>query len=207
VIATFFDFDGTLAWLDVDIDAVRRDVAELFEPHGIRRDFSPLLATIDAAAKELGDGGTSVRSEALELVTAAELSVASQVRPREGAREALERAAKKGSVAIVTNNSRRAVRAALEAMSIDDVVVVGREDGAVKPSHALMVEARRALGTGAGLYRMIGDSPTDVLAARAARAFLGEVECIALTGGRCSEEALADVRPDRTISELDELWK
>jgi len=199
-----FDLDGTLVVLDIDIEAVRARVAQLFSAAGIVRPFSPILTAIDAAATELGvDTGPALRSQALEMITRAEVAAAGRARPRRGAAELVRAAARVGEVSVVTNNSRWAAELALQRLVPEIApVIVGREDVArPKPDpEGILLATRQWAGQGAIV--VVGDSPVDVRAARAAGAALGRaIEVAVVAGGRAEAAELAGLVPDRMVDE------
>jgi len=203
-----FDLDGTLVFLDVDIEQVRARVASLFADAGVQRRFSPLLANIDEAAEEVGgEGGQRLRAQALELISAAEIEAARTARPRSGAVELLRAASRVAAVAVVTNNSRRAAELALRSLVPGLApVILGREDSSrPKPDPQGMIEAITRLDV-EGAVLVVGDSPMDVRAARAAGAALGrELEVAVVTGGRAEAAELVALGPDLMVGEPAEL--
>ncbi len=204
--ATFFDLDGTLVVLEVDIERIRLQIAELFAAHGIARRFSPILETIELAARDVAEGGAVLRQRALSLLTEAECASAGDARFCPGAALAIAQARERGPVAIVSNNSRDAVDRVISRLG-GEIVAVGREDGRAKPEPDLMEVAHRLVGARRGTYRVVGDAPTDIMAARAASGVLGRVESIAVLGGRGSRAQLEAAGPDRVIGDLGELWR
>ena len=72
-----------------------------------------------------------------------------------------------------------------------------------KPAPDGVVAAARALSAGGTIW-MIGDSPRDVGAARAAASLLGpayRVRTIAVLGGHAPEEAVRAAAPDHVVSD------
>lgn len=201
-----FDLDGTLAILGVDIEAVRREVAALFLPHGIEGEFRPILDRIDAAALEVGGAlGRELREQSLALITRAEVVASRTALPRAGAARALEVALQCASVAILTNNSRSAAKLVLDRLAPGHrFEIVGREDAPPKPAPDGLLLACNALGV-RGRVLVIGDSVSDVRAARAAASSLDSVLVVAIRGGRGSDSELVQAQPDELIDELSEL--
>lgn len=109
-----------------------------------------------------------------EALRAAELAASTTAQPSIGVREFLsERAKRAQPVLIVSNNGEPAIRAYLSRHELSDLVTgiharpIGRPD-LMKPSPYLLQEAAKAIGQPARHLVMIGDSATDVAAARAA---------------------------------------
>jgi HAD superfamily hydrolase (TIGR01509 family) len=109
-----------------------------------------------------------------EALTAAELTAIGSAEPTPYAREVIVAAHRAGRrVAIVSNNSAAAVRAYLVDRRLDDYVypVVGRafaDPGRMKPNPAPVLAALDELAADPGACVMVGDSPSDIDAARAA---------------------------------------
>ncbi len=144
-----FDFDGTLFHLPVDYDAVRDDLA--LAP-GVR---------VGQALQRFIDDGDEV---SLAVVTRHEVAAAATGSFTKGAQDCLSG----DRVAIVTRNSREAVRAALGSRA-DTVVIIGREDvRRLKPDPDGVLLALKKLGADPARTAMVGDTFHDVAAARAA---------------------------------------
>lgn len=109
-----------------------------------------------------------------EALTAAELTAIGSAEPTPYAREVIVAAHRAGRrVAIVSNNSAAAVRAYLAARRLDDYVypVVGRafaDPGRMKPNPAPVLAALDELAADPDACVMVGDSTSDIDAARAA---------------------------------------
>ncbi|GAA3592960.1 hypothetical protein GCM10022223_04670 [Kineosporia mesophila] len=141
------------------------------------------LADIDDPL-DLLDGVSEIYPELTGRVDAsvrdAEVDAAALAPVTPGAVEFLQACAASGRpVAIVSNNGAEAVRALLELHGLSDLVqhVEGRnpDPRLMKPDPTPLLQAMRALGADPASTTMIGDSSSDILAARAAA-----VEAIAL---------------------------
>ena len=209
--AVLFDLDGTLLWLDVDVEPARAAIRQLFAARGYTGAMRPLLAAIDDAAATVARDDAEriqLRAEARGLIDRAELEAAASARARDGAAALLARA---GAVrlGIVTDNGRACVAPALASAGLGAVArfacVVSRDDVALaKPEPSGVVIAARALLPGGGRLWLVGDSPRDVLAGRAARAQLPDVELavVAVRGGRGADADLEAAGPDRIVDAL-----
>jgi phosphoglycolate phosphatase len=148
VTTLIFDFDGTLFHLPVDYDGVRRDL-------GLAPDakLGPLLQRF------IDDGDEA----SLAVVTRYEVASVAAGSFAKGAPECLT-----GDAAVVTRNSREAVRAALGPPA-DKILIVGREDvRRLKPDPDGVLLALAKLGADPASTALIGDTYHDVQAARAA---------------------------------------
>jgi phosphoglycolate phosphatase len=176
--AVLFDFDGPVC----DVFAGLPAPAVADELAGILATHDGVLAAKASAMEDpmevlrLSQRGSSEALAAVEdALTAAELSaVAVAGPPVAGAAEALRIAHDSGrGVAVVSNNSAECVRAFLDrhglAYLVSDVIGrPGRHPELMKPAPYSVAKAVTALATPAGRCLLVGDSVTDIQAARAA---------------------------------------
>jgi beta-phosphoglucomutase-like phosphatase (HAD superfamily) len=145
-----FDFDGTLFHLPVDYGVVRRDLA-----------LAPGVKVGPSLQRFIDDGDEA----SLAVVTRHEVAAVATGSFTKGAPDCLTGG---NDVAIVTRNSREAVRAALGPLA-DTIVIVGREDvRRLKPDPDGVLLAMEKLGADPAGTALIGDTFHDVEAARAA---------------------------------------
>lgn len=188
--AVLFDMDGTLLFLPVDIDALRERLSEFHRGYGLEMTFRPLTDDLSAAARRLEDMLSPAQARAAQrwaraTVEQAEVDAAAQVQRREGSLEAFRVLGERGvRLGVVSNNTRRGILAALEAVGIDPDglgALVSRDDvPSPKPAPEAIELALRTLkaegwdpvGTDEGPARwlMVGDGPSDVMAAASCRA-------------------------------------
>ncbi|MFI0989702.1 HAD family hydrolase [Streptomyces exfoliatus] len=178
--AILFDFDGPICHVFQGLPAP-----------GVARELSTLLASL---APELADaahatddpmvvhqlareGGQDVLVAVEAALTDAEVrAVGVAGAPTGGAVEAMKAAHASGRrVAVVSNNSADCVRAYLSAQGLAGVAeaVVGRpvlRPDLMKPSPHPLLEAAAILGVSPQRSALVGDSVTDIQAARAAGA-------------------------------------
>jgi phosphoglycolate phosphatase len=178
--ACVFDFDGTLAVLNIDFAAMRSAVEELVAARGIPRDAVAgryVLEMIDSGARHLegADGGAAAafRREAHGLVCGVELAAAERGELLPGTREML--AALKGrgiGTAVVSRNCGAAIRRIFPDVDACCDAVIPREAAPhVKPHPEHLLAALAALHVPPADAAMVGDHPIDVRAGREAGLF------------------------------------
>lgn len=205
-------------------------VCVLFDLEGTLVDFQWKLAEAEAALRHaavgLGCDPTGLASEnyagirhrALErappeavdralgpIYDRYDLDALSRWSLRDGARELLHELAGHGvALALVTNIGRQAAGAALERFGLGTFfgAVITRNDvGRMKPDGQGIGDALHLLG-GAGPALMVGDSLSDLLAARDAG-----IPVAIVAGGESSADRILAHRPDYFVSCLGELGK
>jgi phosphoglycolate phosphatase-like HAD superfamily hydrolase len=223
-----FDLDGTLLELPVDIEPVRCAVEALLAAAGERGAARPVLdaidrATVAVAARHGSDAGRELWMEARRLIDEAEVAAARSARARPGAVEVVTAIVGIGDgigigmgngigigvgIGIVTDNGRACLAPALEAAGLARFPwhVVTRDDVVrPKPAPDGIEAAARALCPAGGAIWYVGDSPRDVVAARAAAAELGpdfRFHVVAVLGGQVAKAALVDAGPDHVVADL-----
>ena len=129
--------------------------------------------------------------------------IADRSRPFPGLESALDRLAERGNrFAVCTNKLERLSLMLLRALDLADrfAAICGQDTFAVlKPDPEILYRTIAAAGGDRRSAIMIGDSPTDIHTARAAR-----VPVIAVDFGY-SERPIAEYGPDRLISAFDQL--
>jgi phosphoglycolate phosphatase len=181
-----FDFDGTLAELNIDFGLMARRVEALAREMGFSGDWPQgyTLEQAEAAALVLGDG---FLPKAHELIVEIELQAASRGRMFDFSRTLLARARQEGfGLAVISRNCGPAIRRLLPEVDQLCQVFLPREAvERAKPHPDHVLDACRALGRGPELAAMIGDHPTDMQAAAAAG-----VLAIGVASGRNDEASL-----------------
>jgi len=180
--AVLFDMDGTLLLLPVDIDALRQRLADHHRRYGLEMNFRPLTDDLERAAQKLREMLSPAEARAAARwakaqVAQAEVDAVEQVEARAGVIEALHTLRERGVwVGVVSNNTRRGIRAALERVGIDPgdlTALVSREDvDRPKPApDALDLGVRQLLDGGwqpeGARLIYVGDAPSDLIAVRA----------------------------------------
>jgi phosphoglycolate phosphatase len=210
--AILFDLDGTLVDSAPDL---ARTMNVLLERRGRR----PL--TLDDVRHMVGQGAKVLMERAMaatgEPASARDIDrmfdeflayynhhIADESRPFPGVREALERLTEAGcAMAVCTNKPEWPSRRLLEELGLDGYfgAIVGGDTLAVrKPDPGHLHECIRRVGAAPGRAIMVGDSRTDVDAARAAA-----VPVVAVTFGY-TPQPVATFGPDVLIDHFDELW-
>jgi len=177
-----FDMDGTLLFLPVDIDALRQRLTEFHRRYGLDMTFRPLTDDLDRAERDLRDVLSPAEARAASQwaraqVAQTEVDAAIEAQPRPGVLDALAALTQRGvRVGVVSNNTRRGIRAGLKAVGVDPdrlQVVVSREDvDRPKPApdtldRAVRVLIRDGWEPANGRLVYVGDAPSDLIAVRA----------------------------------------
>jgi len=209
--AIVFDFDGTLARLNIDFSAMRSSIRNLMTdfqiPEGEITDLH-ILEMIDAGGvylKELRPVDAALfRSRAYELVTRMEIEAANEGTLLDGTRMLLaELAGRSIRTGVVTRNCRIAVLRVFPDIARHCQVFLAREDTEhVKPHPEHLRSALRALGVVPTEAIMVGDHPLDILLGRETGTYTVGV----LTGHSGPEDlrsANADLIIDKAIDIID----
>jgi phosphoglycolate phosphatase len=216
--AVAFDLDGTLVQLDVDIEAVRAQIRELFGAAGERAALRPILTGIDELAEAGSDGDEEKRRElrarARAIIDRAEVAAATRAGLVDGAAKLVAELGRRGvRLGLVTDNGRACATVCLERLRplsglwVDAAIVTRDEVERGKPSPEGIAQAARALLPAGGSVWFVGDSVRDVEAARAASTQLDgvTVSSIIVAGGSSSRVRIAAARPDWMIDALGDV--
>ena len=214
-----FDLDGTLISLHVDGAAFRREIAEELARSGFRMDLIEATSgglyvqdILDLARSQIDEGLVkadyeNVRRRTFQALDALELEWIRHSQLLPGAEAILSRLSGEGRVpitlALLTNSGRAATKYALERLGFERYFERSftRDDlPAMKPRPEGITTALRALGLSRGEVLYVGDSPTDIMATRAAG-----VRIASVATGRYDVEALRKLGPDYTLGSLSEL--
>jgi phosphoglycolate phosphatase len=173
--AVIFDFDGTLAVLNIDFGAMREQVFDLMRHYGVGEELIEeryLLEIIDEVYQIIWgknpSGAEEFYQEAHRILHGVEMRAAEEGRLIPGAGKTLENLKKKGiKVGIVTRNCEDAVRKVFP--NIDefcDVFISRNSVKKVKPHPDHLSSTIKALGVSGEEAVMIGDHPTDIQAGK-----------------------------------------
>lgn len=190
--AVVFDFDGTLAHLNIDFIEMRHRVAEAAQELGLDLEATGkpyVLEAVEALANSDGERGLLLSRRAKATIEEIELEAAREGSLFSGARSALRTLARMGlKVSIITRNCRAAVLIVFPDILDYCDLFVPRDDVAKtkpEPEHLGLVLDRLALSPSRTL--MVGDHPIDVATARN----VGAWAC-GLPTGRMSREELSE---------------
>ncbi len=214
-----FDLDGTLISLHVDGAAFRREIAKELTQSGFRIDFTEanykglyVQEMLDLARSQIDEGVVKgeyehVRRRTFRALDALEVEWIRHSQPLPGAEAILSRLRSEGEVpitlALLTNSGRAATTYAMETLGFKRYFerTFTRDDlPAMKPRPDGITAALKALGLEESEVLYVGDSPTDIIATRAAGI---KIACVA--SGRYDVEALQKLGPDYTLGSLSEL--
>jgi len=205
-----FDFDNTLARLEAEVDwaAARRELEPAMRAsHAPERLFEKFprgnLVLYDAwrleldASPALNRAARAALRRASAIIEKYELAGADLAAPLEGALDLLRVLDRSGAtVGIVTSNSSRTVERWLKRNRVRGAVdlIVGRDTLlALKPAADMLARALQAAATTAVRAVFVGDSESDLIAARAAHIrFLG-IAASSVTRDRLAAAGAAEI--------------
>lgn len=210
--AWLFDLDGTLVDTAPDLHAALQDtlaafghpgtaldLVRAFVGHGARRTIERAL---DHHGVTMDDAGLDARLAHFLAYYGEHIADSSQLFP--GVAATLEQLASEGRpVACVTNKTEALSRSLLETIGLGAhfEVVIGGDSLAERKPHPLpLQEACRQLGAEPGEALMLGDSITDVDAARAAG-----IPVVCVRYGYHGEHAPDALGADALVDTLEEL--
>ncbi len=193
--AIVFDFDGTLAKLNIDFIAMRSDVLDLLSRHRIPTDGIGklhILEMIDAAeallAAKRPEEAPSFRRAAYALIEAREIQAAEEGELFDTTLMLLSSLRERSiATGVVTRNCRAALTRIFPEIGRYCQTVLTREDsGRVKPHPDHLIAALNALETAPADAAMVGDHPLDMQLARE----VGTAAIGVLTGNSTREDLL-----------------
>jgi phosphoglycolate phosphatase len=214
-----FDLDGTLISLHVDGAAFRREIAQELANGGFRMDLIEASSKglyvqdiLDLARSQI-EGGLvkadyeDVRKRTFQALDALELEWIQHSQLLPGAEAILSRLSGEGIVpitlALLTNSGRAATKYAMERLGFERYFhrSFTRDDLPVmKPRPEGIATALKEMGLGRREVLYVGDSPTDIMATRAAG-----IRIASVATGRYDVEALRRLSPDYALGSLSEL--
>jgi len=209
--AIVFDFNGTLAKLNIDFNQMRQAVLELISSYGINVNNLPadhILEIINYAGEILkiksGKDAESFILNAYGIIEQQELQAAHNGELFEQTKNLLLRLAAAGiSTGVITRNCAAAINIEFPDISSYCQVVLCRDHVKnVKPHPEHLNKALQLLGSPARNSLMIGDHPLDIKTGKAAGTFTAGV----LTGHFHEEDfrqAGADIILPRAADILD----
>jgi phosphoglycolate phosphatase len=207
--AVVFDFDGTLAHLVLDFDAMKRvvaDIAARWLPRRPQPDGLPALEWIEALADEAEAAAPGAGGAFSRAAHAAVRDMEVQAAPLGGlfpfTREVLASLARRGvATAIITRNCAAAVDAVFpDAGTLCRAVLAREAVPRVKPDPGHLLAALDIVGVPPGEALMVGDHPLDMETGRRAG-----VRTAGVATGRVSQADLARAGADHTAADAREL--
>lgn len=207
--AIVFDFDGTLAALNIDFAAMRTGVRELIARYPIATDGIVqlhILEMIQEATQRImrvdPRGAAAFSQSAYALIAGIEMDAASRGALFPRTEELLlELARRKIGIGVVTRNCRAAVLRTFPAIDRYCQAVLTRDDtDLIKPHPAHLRTALRALGASPREAAMVGDHPLDMQLGRDAGA-----SPIGVLTGHATREALAAAGADLILPDITHL--
>jgi len=207
--AVVFDFDGTLALLNIDFKAMRRDILDLAASYGCQEDGMEQLFVLEMIAEmreRIGrrnpgqEGDFSGR--AMRLVSDRELAGAVNSRLFPGVKEMLVELRRRGiKTGILTRNCLDAITMIFpDVRSYCNAVVTRDDTSRVKPDPEHIRTVLRLLNEDARLCAMVGDHPMDIRVGRDVGAF-----SIGVLTGYSNAEDLKGAGAELILEEVSEL--
>ncbi len=200
-----FDFEGTLVDFQWRLEEAEAELRSAFAAagHGTKGSYAELWnAAADRAASE--QQLDALRRALYPVYDRWDADAATRWSPRPGAAALLEALAAGGvATALVSNCGRAAIDSVLGRFGLDRgfAALVCRDDVRhMKPRAEGLQRALVQLAVPAGEALFVGDSLTDVRAARAAG-----MRVAIIRGGECADAEFAALPPDFMVSRLEEV--
>jgi phosphoglycolate phosphatase len=207
--AVVFDFDGTLAVLNIDFSEMRKQVFELMKKYGVNEEKIEeryLLEIIDEVVQILNQKNTSAAEtfyqEAHQILHEVELKAAEEGKLLPGVEAALKSLKSKGlKVGIVTRNCEEAVRKVVPDIEAFCDVFVSRDlIKKVKPHPEQLTSVMEALNVSGEQVVMVGDHTIDILAGKRVG-----MKTIGVLTGRVKKEEFEKAGADWVLEEASEI--
>ena len=200
--AVVFDFDGTLAELNIDFNMMADKVRELARNMGFAGAWplgGYLLEQVEVVAGAMGNGFSQ---KAHELIKKVEMEAADEGRLFDFTPGLLARARqRKLGLAVISRNCGPAIRRVFPGVDQEVDVFLPREaviNAKPHPDHVL--DALKVLGAGPGGAVMVGDHPTDIQAGKSAGCLT-----VGVATGRMNLEELASAGADLVLADASGL--
>ncbi|MGQ9509229.1 MAG: HAD family hydrolase [Thermodesulfobacteriota bacterium] len=212
--AVIFDFDGTLAVLNIDFATMRQQVYEWMKGFGIKSTSlkeTYLLEIIDEAYTLIWERSPmeaeTFYERAHHILYQVEMNAAKEGRLIPGVKEVLNQLRMKGiKVGIITRNCEEAVRKVFPDIDAYCDVFISRDSvKKVKPHPDHLNAATKVLGVAGKEAFMVGDHSIDILAGKRVG-----MKTIGVLTGRTTREEFENVGADyilRNANEVLELTK
>ncbi len=209
--AIIFDFDGTLAALNIDFNVMREQVFELMKHYGVEEELIEeryLLEIIDEVYQILWEKDPSdaeeFYKEAHQILHEVEMRAAEEGRLLPGTEKALKNLREKRiKVGIITRNCEDAVRRVFP--NIDefcDVFISRNSVKKVKPHPDHLSSAMKALDVSGEEGVMIGDHTIDIQAGKRVG-----MKTIGVLTGRTKREEFEKAGADNILNDATEICR
>ena len=207
--AVVFDFDGTLAELNVDFGQMRAGLLDIIEQFKLQKnDFKDLFALemVDAAASAIErlrpEDAPVLREKTLRFICDVEMKGAQRGKLFAGVGEMFHHLrTMKIKTGVVTRNCRDAVYCMYPDIEIDcDVLVTREATERVKPHPEHLFTALEQLSVDPKSAAMVGDHPMDIQTGKAAGVFT-----VGVLSGYSGAEPLIEARADLIVERVSEI--
>jgi phosphoglycolate phosphatase len=209
--AIIFDFDGTLAVLNIDFSSMRERVFDLMRRSGIREDAVQekyLLEIIDEVYQNLWEknpsGAETFYQESHDILHEVEMKAAEKGKLIPGAAGTLTRLREKGiKVGIITRNCEDAVRKVFPDINdFCDVFVSRNSVKKVKPHPDHLTRVMKSLKISGKEAAMVGDHMIDIQAGKRVG-----MKTIGVLTGRTKKEEFERAGADCVLTSVSEIYK
>jgi len=201
-----FDLDDTLVKLSIDYAKLRKKLSNFVKKqYGIRNEFKPLLGSINNVAILTNKKGISKeksKRDMFNIVKNAELDGAKKSSLMPYAKETIQFFKRKGmKIAIVSRNSNKAVKIALQKHKLPYNLIIGFENTKrTKPFPDAIRLAIRKLHAKPKNSLIIGDHPYDIIAGKKAKTAI-----IGIASGKYTTKDLKKAGADYTFISLNKM--
>ena len=209
--AVIFDFDGTLAVLNIDFSLMRNEVFDLMARYGIKEKTVQekyLLEIIDEVYQMVREknppAAEAFYQESHHILHEVEMKAAEKGRLIPGTKATLRGLRRKGiKVGIITRNCQDAVRKVFP--DIDDFcdIFVSRDSvKRVKPHPDHLIYVMKSLEISGEESMMVGDHLIDVQAGKRV-----DMKTVGVLTGRTNEEEFVKAGADYVLKDVTEVFK
>ena len=209
--AVIFDFDGTLAVLNIDFSLMGEQIFNLIKRHRVGEETIQekyLLEIIDEVYqilwKENPSGAEAFYQESHRILHEAEMKAAEEGRLIPGTEATLKSLRRKGiKIGIITRNCEDAVRKVFpDVNDFCDVFVSRNSVKKVKPHPDHLTHAMKLLKTSGEESVMVGDHITDIQAGKRVG-----MKTIGVLTGRTKKGEFEKVEADYILRDASDVWK
>jgi phosphoglycolate phosphatase len=209
--AVIFDFDGTLAVLNIDFSSMRERIFDLVRRYGIKEDAIQekyLLEIIDEVYEMLWKTNPSdaetFYQESHDILHQVEMRAAEKGRLIPGAEGTLKRLREKGiKVGIITRNCENAVRKVFPQIEdFCDVFVSRNSIKKVKPHPDHLTRVMGSLKISGEEAVMVGDHIIDIQAGKRVG-----MKTMGVLTGRTKKEEFEKAGADYVLTSVSEIYK